>query len=388
MQNPSSPTPCTSNNKNNTNFNAVSTSALQISNEPSQMTVVAPPIPVFSGMSGATNEPGSSSSNRLAHRRAYSDGSFKFVEDDTIGPSGDPLEDAGDDLFSALIDLEKLEQIEDDIAGCLMDQDNGSIGGSESERKRKNTTPCQRLADIWSADPKRAKRIVVNRQSATRSKERIARYISQLEEQVRRLQLDTTNLCAQVAKYKRDAKHLATKNAKLNLQLQSMEQQVQLRDVLNDALNQDVEMFKLSSTSSQKTLNESFSFKVQPYSPLTSPSALKPTVQYSPLASPSSTSSTLPPSPIAFPSPSNLLSPTYNPSAAFSPRNTSLFPVSKKPAPLLADMPPFRNPHVGQSSGHIRLTSPATPLEQRKSTSLADAKSPPFSSVEKNSPTQ
>lgn len=43
---------------------------------------------------------------------------------------------------------------------------------------------------------------MVNRQSATRSKERIARYISQLEEQVRRLQLDTTNLCAQVAKYK------------------------------------------------------------------------------------------------------------------------------------------------------------------------------------------
>lgn len=145
---------------------------------------------------------------------------------------------------------------------------------------------------------------------------------------------------------------------------------------------------QLSSTSSQKTLNESFSFKVQPYSPLASPSALKPTVQYSPLASPSSTSSTLPPSPIAFPSPSNLLSPTYNPSAAFSPRNTSLFPVSKKPAPLLADMPPFRNPGVGQSSGHVRLTSPATPLEQRKSTSLADAKSPPFSSVEKNSPTQ
>ncbi|KAL2636244.1 hypothetical protein R1flu_007723 [Riccia fluitans] len=104
-----------------------------------------------------------------------------------------------------------------------------------------------KLADIALIDPKRAKRILANRQSAARSKERKMRYISELERKVQTLQTEATTLSAQLTMLQRDTTGLTTENSELKLRLQAMEQQAQLRDALNDALRDEVQRLKVAT---------------------------------------------------------------------------------------------------------------------------------------------
>ncbi|XWS23568.1 hypothetical protein CRYUN_Cryun28dG0026200 [Craigia yunnanensis] len=104
-----------------------------------------------------------------------------------------------------------------------------------------------RLAELALIDPKRAKRILANRQSAARSKERKIRYTSELERKVQTLQTEATNLSAQVTMLQRDTSGLTTENKELKLRLQAMEQQAQLRDALNEALREEVQRLKIQA---------------------------------------------------------------------------------------------------------------------------------------------
>ncbi|KAL3684247.1 hypothetical protein R1sor_002269 [Riccia sorocarpa] len=104
-----------------------------------------------------------------------------------------------------------------------------------------------KLADIALIDPKRAKRILANRQSAARSKERKMRYISELERKVQTLQTEATTLSAQLTMLQRDTTGLTTENSELKLRLQAMEQQAQLRDALNEALRDEVQRLKIAT---------------------------------------------------------------------------------------------------------------------------------------------
>ncbi|KAL5659657.1 hypothetical protein ACJX0J_032820, partial [Zea mays] len=72
--------------------------------------------------------------------------------------------------------------------------------------------------------------IIANRQSAARSKERKARYITELERKVQTLQTEATTLSAQLTLFQRDTTGLSAENAELKIRLQAMEQQAQLRD--------------------------------------------------------------------------------------------------------------------------------------------------------------
>ncbi|CAL1412775.1 unnamed protein product [Linum trigynum] len=108
-----------------------------------------------------------------------------------------------------------------------------------------------RLAELALIDPKRAKRILANRQSAARSKERKIRYTSELERKVHTLQTEATTLSAQVTLLQRDTSGLTTENKELKLRLQAMEQQAHLRDALNEALREEVQRLKI--TASQMT---------------------------------------------------------------------------------------------------------------------------------------
>ncbi|KHN01885.1 Transcription factor RF2b [Glycine soja] len=111
----------------------------------------------------------------------------------------------------------------------------------------KKAMPPDKLAELWTIDPKRAKRILANRQSAARSKERKARYIQELERKVQTLQTEATTLSAQLTLYQRDTTGLSTENTELKLRLQAMEQQAQLRDALNEALKKEVERLKVAT---------------------------------------------------------------------------------------------------------------------------------------------
>ncbi|MBA0811469.1 hypothetical protein Gohar_003366 [Gossypium harknessii] len=88
---------------------------------------------------------------------------------------------------------------------------------------------------------------MANRQSAARSKERKARYITELERKVQTLQTEATTLSAQLTLFQRDVTGLTTENTELKLRLQAMDQQARLRDALNEALKKEVEGLKIAT---------------------------------------------------------------------------------------------------------------------------------------------
>ncbi|KAK9051950.1 hypothetical protein SSX86_028578 [Deinandra increscens subsp. villosa] len=120
---------------------------------------------------------------------------------------------------------------------------NGEFTGAELKKIMAN----EKLAEIALSDPKRAKRILANRQSAARSKERKMRYITELEHKVQTLQTEATTLSAQLTLLQRDSAGLTSQNNELKFRLQAMEQQTQLRDALNEALTAEVHRLKMSS---------------------------------------------------------------------------------------------------------------------------------------------
>ncbi|KAF2587896.1 hypothetical protein F2Q70_00039283 [Brassica cretica] len=96
--------------------------------------------------------------------------------------------------------------------------------------KKNMSMASDRLAELALLDPKRAKRILANRQSAARSKERKVRYTGELERKVQTLQNEATTLSAQVTLLQRGTSDLTTENKHLKMRLQALQQQAELRD--------------------------------------------------------------------------------------------------------------------------------------------------------------
>ncbi|KAI9157676.1 hypothetical protein LWI29_000181 [Acer saccharum] len=201
------------------------------------------------------------------HRRAQSEVQYRIPDDlDLVSdPLFDGLGGSEDDLFCSYMDIEKIGSRppagEDEPRS-----DNANAGGGARSRHRysnsvdgsssssmlvsieaKKAMDPDKLAELWTLDPKRAKRILANRQSAARSKERKARYISELERKVQTLQTEATTLSAQLTLFQRDTTDLSSENTELKLRLQAMEQQAQLRDALNEALKKEVERLKVAT---------------------------------------------------------------------------------------------------------------------------------------------
>ncbi|XP_051139320.1 transcription factor VIP1 [Andrographis paniculata] len=122
-----------------------------------------------------------------------------------------------------------------------------STTSSEVDSSAKKAMPADRLAELALIDPKRAKRILANRQSAARSKERKTRYTNELERKVQTLQSEATTLSAQITLLQRDTSGLTAENKELKLKLQAMEQQAHLRDALNDALRDELKWLKIAA---------------------------------------------------------------------------------------------------------------------------------------------
>ncbi|TMW94869.1 hypothetical protein EJD97_009679 [Solanum chilense] len=121
-----------------------------------------------------------------------------------------------------------------------------SLFESESISVKKAMAP-DRLAELSLIDPKRAKRILANRQSAARSKERKTRYTSELERKVQTLQTEATTLSAQITVLQRDTSGLNAENKELKFRLQALEQQAHLRDALNDTLREELQRLKIEA---------------------------------------------------------------------------------------------------------------------------------------------
>ncbi|CAM0952481.1 unnamed protein product [Alopecurus aequalis] len=133
----------------------------------------------------------------------------------------------------------------------------GSIGGSAalfakefarmgfSEADKKKIIENEHLTKIVLTDPKKVKRILNNRLSAAKSKERKVRYMMELQRKVQVLESDTATLTSQVTMLQRGHSLLSTHNNELKIRLQALEQQAQLKDALNEALSSEVQRLKL-----------------------------------------------------------------------------------------------------------------------------------------------
>ncbi|KAG2267226.1 hypothetical protein Bca52824_061781 [Brassica carinata] len=128
-----------------------------------------------------------------------------------------------------------------DGSTSLMSGSEDVSGGVDS----KKAISAAKLSELALIDPKRAKRIWANRQSAARSKERKMRYIAELERKVQTLQTEATTLSAQLTLLQRDTNGLSVENHELKLRVQTVEQQVHLQDALNDALKEEVQHLKV-----------------------------------------------------------------------------------------------------------------------------------------------
>lgn len=221
---------------------------------------------------------------------------------DPFNGGGSSTEELGseEDLFSTYIDLDKLQGGDD--GPNESGSGNGGVGEKRPSRHRhsnsvdasststgvfgevmeaKKAMPPDKLAELWTLDPKRAKRILANRQSAARSKERKARYIQELERKVQTLQTEATTLSAQLTLFQRDTTGLSTENTELKLRLQAMEQQAQLRDALNEALKKEVERLKVA-TGEMMSHSESFNLGMHQMPYNNNPSAYFPITQQQP----------------------------------------------------------------------------------------------------------
>ncbi|CAL9058229.1 transcription factor VIP1 [Musa acuminata AAA Group] len=149
----------------------------------------------------------------------------------------------------------------------------GSMDGSISPFEGESAPPlsdyakkamtADKLAELSLLDPRRAKRILANRQSAARSKERKVRYTSELERKVQTLQTEATTLSAQLTLLQRDTTDLTAENRELKLRLQAMEQQAQLRDALNEALREEVQRLKIATGQLPNTNGNRFNGGIQ-----------------------------------------------------------------------------------------------------------------------------
>ncbi|XP_019152889.1 PREDICTED: transcription factor RF2a-like [Ipomoea nil] len=115
-----------------------------------------------------------------------------------------------------------------------------------SEAELKKIMADERLAEVATTDPKQVKRILANRHSAARSKERKMRYISELEHKVYTLQTEATTSSAQITTLQKDISRLKSENNELQFRLQAMGHQAQLRDGLHESLSAEIQCLKLA----------------------------------------------------------------------------------------------------------------------------------------------
>ncbi|XP_019416467.1 PREDICTED: transcription factor VIP1-like [Lupinus angustifolius] len=130
--------------------------------------------------------------------------------------------------------------IDDKKSQTIMELENDDFNTEEL----KKIMESDKHVEIASTDPKREKRLLANRQSAARSRERKTKYISDLENKVKTFEIETTTLSAKLTNLQKDHSELKRENSKYKLRLQAIEKLTQLKDALNQTLNDEVQRLR------------------------------------------------------------------------------------------------------------------------------------------------
>ncbi|KAB2602497.1 transcription factor RF2a-like [Pyrus ussuriensis x Pyrus communis] len=103
------------------------------------------------------------------------------------------------------------------------------ILSSQSPAPKKR--PAAVLEEVAQRDPKLAKRIMTNRRSAMRAKERKKMYIQTLEYNIQRLQFELAALTAQLEQWQIDTLYITAENSRLKECLHHILEDIELQDV-------------------------------------------------------------------------------------------------------------------------------------------------------------
>eukprot|EP00271_Cylindrocystis_brebissonii_P006118 TRINITY_DN186_c6_g1_i1.p1 TRINITY_DN186_c6_g1~~TRINITY_DN186_c6_g1_i1.p1 ORF type:complete len:759 (+),score=250.18 TRINITY_DN186_c6_g1_i1:1143-3419(+) len=133
----------------------------------------------------------------------------------------------------------------------------GSMEEMDGDEAVKKVLASKKFDDMRFMDAKRAKRILANRQSAARSKERKTRYISELEEKVAYFEKQAVAYKATLSLLQRETTTLAEANDGMSKKMQVMEKLYRQRDSENRQLHKEVEILRqataMKGSSSSKT---------------------------------------------------------------------------------------------------------------------------------------
>ncbi|CAL8461575.1 g1106 [Coccomyxa elongata] len=111
-------------------------------------------------------------------------------------------------------------------------QPSGSVGGSVAYGP--GGFPGVSDEDLTAMDPKRAKRLIANRQSAQRSKARKLRHIMQLEEEVATLQGISAQQQATISGLQQEASLLTAGNHQLSVQVAELQEALQKQEAFTE----------------------------------------------------------------------------------------------------------------------------------------------------------
>ncbi|CAL0303091.1 unnamed protein product [Lupinus luteus] len=107
--------------------------------------------------------------------------------------------------------------------------------------------PREKLAELVRTDPKKARRILANRNSAARSKERRKIYQKELESKVKSLQAQVAIVSEELLLTKRDVATRSDLNNKLRLQIEAKRQQIRQRRAAYEASRTQMEYHRMNN---------------------------------------------------------------------------------------------------------------------------------------------
>ncbi|GAQ84973.1 protein with bZIP transcription factor domain [Klebsormidium nitens] len=148
------------------------------------------------------------------------------------------------------------EDIKPCISGSFLDgsaatDDNRLVGLSELKKELGISGPLKESElELLQMDPRKAKRVLANRQSAQKSRIRKLHYISDLEKRVTLLEADLKALQPKVVYLDQQRTKLNGANSELKQKIAALQQETGFKDALNDALQKEVERLRRNIASS------------------------------------------------------------------------------------------------------------------------------------------
>ncbi|KAF1875747.1 hypothetical protein Lal_00006377 [Lupinus albus] len=118
---------------------------------------------------------------------------------------------------------------------------------AESDMNRSPFLPPEKLAELARTDPKKVKRIIANRKSASKSKERKKFHENELQIKVKNLQSQVDNVSQQLLVTKRDVTTRIAWNSTLRLKINAKRQELSIRRAKYEALKNEVEYYKMKT---------------------------------------------------------------------------------------------------------------------------------------------